>query len=128
MRKKWSRYWIASKQPRKQRKYRYQAPLHARQRLVSSMLDKKLRKEFNKRSLPIRRGDEVIIMSGSFKGKTGKIARVDLKKLKIFIEGIKRKKVSGQEVDAAIDPSYVKITKLEMDDKKRRKFLARRNK
>ena len=117
--------WNSSKQPRKQRKYRYHAPMHVRRKLMSAHLDKFLRKEYKKRSLPIRKGDEVIVTTGKFDGTRGKISRVDMKKLKVYVDSVKVKKVSGQEVEAAIDPSNVMITKLNFDDKKRRKFLQR---
>lgn len=116
---------MRSTQPRKQRKYRYNAPMHVRRRLVSAHLEKALRKEYKKRSLPVRKGDEVKITRGNFAGVRGKVSRVDLKSLKVYIDSAKVKKVSGQEVEAAIDPSNIMITKLEFDDKKRRKFLTR---
>jgi large subunit ribosomal protein L24 len=125
MHKKWSREWVASKQPRKQRKYRYYAPLHVRQRLVSANLDKKLREQYKRRALPLRSGDEILIMRGEFKKQGGKVKTVDLKKVKLTVEGIKIKKVSGQEVDVYIDPSNVKITKLNLDDKKRLAKLSK---
>lgn len=117
--------WNSSKQPRKQRKFRYHAPMHVRRRLIAAHLDKFLRKEYKRRSLPIRKGDEVIITTGKFDGTRGKISRVDMKALKVYIDSVKVKKVSGQEVEAPIDPSNVMITKLNFDDKKRRKFLNR---
>ncbi len=126
MKKTFSRSWLRSKQARKQRKYRYNAPLHRRQKLVSAHLDKKLRGEHKKRSLPLRKGDEIIVMRGEFRGKKAVVSRIDLKKLKIFTEELKRKKVSGQEVSFPIDPSNVKIVKLNMDDKMRKKFLLRK--
>mgnify|MGYP001561330093 CR=1 FL=1 len=124
--KLFSVHWKASKQPRKQRKYRHNAPLHTRQKLVSAHLDKALRKEYNVRSLSLRKGDEVVVLRGSYRKRKGVVARVDLKKTKIFVEGLKRKKVSGQEIDAPIDPSNLMITKLNLDDKKRRKFIERK--
>ncbi len=126
--KEFSIEWKSSKQPRKQRKYRYNAPNHVRQHLVSAHLEKSLRKEYGKRSLPVRKGDEVRIMTGEFRGVRGKVSRVDLKSLKVYVENAKMKKVSGQEVEVAIDPSNVMITKLEFEDKKRRKFIARKGK
>ncbi|MBI5061715.1 MAG: 50S ribosomal protein L24 [Candidatus Aenigmarchaeota archaeon] len=126
MKKKWSRHWGSSKQPRKQRKFVYNAPLHVRQRLVSATLDKKLRKEFGRRSMSVRKGDEVAVMRGKYAGKSGKIIRVDLKKLKIYAENIKMKKPSGAEVDAALDASNVRLIKLNMEDVKRRKFLEKK--
>lgn len=126
MKKEFSKKWVGSKQPRKQRKYRYNAPMHVRQKLVSAHLDKMLRKEHGKRSLTVRKGDEVKIMTGQFRGTRGKVSRVDLKALKVYVEHAKVKKVSGQEVETAIDPSNVMITKLELDDKRRRKFVTRK--
>ena len=128
MKKEFSIKWISSRQPRKQRKYRNNAPMHVRQRLVSAHLEKALRKEYNKRTLTVRKGDEVKIMRGQFRGTRGKISKVDMKRLKVYVENAKMKKVSGQEVEAPIDPSNVMITKLNFDDKKRRKFLARKPK
>lgn len=115
-------------QPRKQRKYRHNAPLHVRHRLISAHLDKALRKEYKKRSLPLRKGDEVKIMRGRFSGVRGKITRVDLKRLKAYVDSAKVKKVSGQEVEAALEPSNLLITKPDLEDKKRRKFMARKPK
>ena len=126
MKKAFSRHWVSSKQPRKQRKYRYNAPLHLRQKMISVHLDKALRKMYKKRSIPVRTGDEVIIVRGEFRKERGKVTKVDMKKLKIYIDSAKRKKVSGQEVEAAIDPSNAMITKLDADDKKRQKFLRRK--
>ena len=123
---KFSRSWIASKQPRKQRKYRHNAPLHIRQKLVSAHLNKSLRTEYKTRSISVRKGDEVVVTSGKYKKRKSVVTRVDLKEIKIFLDGIKRKKVSGQEVDLPIDPSNIMITKLNLDDKKRRKFIERR--
>ncbi len=127
MKTQFSRSWISSKQPRKQRKYRYNAPLHIRQKLVSAHLDKALKKLYKKRALSVREGDEVVVVRGAFRKQHGKIIRVDLKKLKIYVDNVKRKKVSGQEVEVSIDPSNVIITKLNMDDKKRQKFLRRKD-
>ncbi len=124
--KPFSTHWKASKQPRKQRKYRYAAPLHIRQKLVSAHLDKPLRSEYKVRSMSLRKGDEVIVLRGQYRKRKGVVARVNLKKMKIFIDGLKRKKVSGQEVDVAIEPSNIMITKLNLDDKKRRKFIERK--
>jgi len=124
--KLWSAKWKSSKQPRKQRKYRAKAPLHARQKMMRAHLSKQLRKEYGKRSSGIRKGDEVIVMRGKYRRISGKIAEVDMKKLKVYVDSAKAKKVSGQEVQAAIDPSNIIITKLNLDDKKRIKSIKRK--
>ena len=39
-------------------------------------------------SLKIRRDDEVIVISGKDRGKTGKVLRVDPRKQKVIVEGL----------------------------------------
>jgi large subunit ribosomal protein L24 len=39
-------------------------------------------------ALKIRRDDEVIVISGKDRGKTGRVLRVDLKKSKVYVEGL----------------------------------------
>src|SRR3954467_4566984 len=39
-------------------------------------------------SVKIRRDDEVIVISGKDRGKTGKVLRVDPKKERVFVEGL----------------------------------------
>ncbi len=124
--KEFSIKWVASKKPRKQRKYRANAPTHARRKMIAAHLDKALRAQLKKRSLQVRKDDEVTVKRGQFSGKSGKVTRVSLKKLKIYVENLKIKKVSGQEVEVPIDPSNVVITKLGADDVRRRKFTKRK--
>jgi|YelNatPaOPRAMG01_1025707.scaffolds.fasta_scaffold01691_21 large subunit ribosomal protein L24 len=108
-----------SSKARKQRKFLFNAPLHLRRKMISAHLSKELREKYKRRSLPLRKGDEVEIMRGEFKGKKGKISRVDLKNYKVYIEGITRKKTTGAEVLVPIHPSNLRIISLNLDDKKR---------
>lgn len=124
----WSKFWKSSKQPRKQRKYVYHAPLHIKHKLVSSTLSKELRKKYNKRSISVRKGDEVEIITGQFKKKTGKIRKVDLKKIKVYIDGITIKKADGTDIQVPIDPSNLKIINLNLEDEKRLKSLRKKEK
>jgi large subunit ribosomal protein L24 len=39
-------------------------------------------------ALKIRRDDEVIVVAGKDRGKTGKVLRVDPKKSKVYVEGL----------------------------------------
>ena len=54
MKSTWSRSWVRSVQPRKQRKYVYNAPSHILKKLMSAPLTKELRKQFGKRNLTVR--------------------------------------------------------------------------
>jgi len=125
MKQKWSSKWKSSKQPRKQRKFRHNAPLHVRHKFMAAHLSPALRKQFGKRSIPVRKGDEIKVMSGSSKGQTGAVERIDLKKLKVYVNGITVKKVDGSEVMKPLKPSNLMITKLNLDDRMRQRVFDR---
>ncbi|VVB78792.1 50S ribosomal protein L24 [uncultured archaeon] len=126
MKKEFTTQWISSKQPRKQRKYRANAPLHIRHKLMSATLTKELRKKYGKRNFPIRKGDSVIIMNGEFKKKTGKVENVDLKYLRTTVGGIYRTKKDGTKVNVYFNPSNLQIKELNLDDKRRSEALQRK--
>lgn len=115
-----------SKKPRKQRKFLFQAPLHLRRKMLSATLSKELREKYKRRSLPVRVGDEVEIMRGEFKKKRGKIVKVNLKKYKVYVEGITRRTSTGTEKLVPIHPSNLRITNLNLTDKWRIKILERK--
>lgn len=121
----WSKHWKSSKQPRKQRKCVCHAPLHVRHKFLSAHLSKELREKYKRRSFPVRKGDEVEVMQGKYKKKTGKISRVDSNKIRVYIDGITRKKVDGSEIPVPIHPSKLKIINLNLEDKKRLEALTR---
>ena len=126
MKKEFSNKWSGSKQPRKQRKYRYNAPIHLRHKMISVHLSKELRKKYGKRNFPIRKDDEIKIMIGEFKNKKGKIEKVDFKKLKVTIAGIYRTKKDGSKVSVWFDPSNLQTTELNLNDKQRKAALERK--
>jgi len=119
---------MKTKSPSKQRKRNYIAPLHKRQKMVGSHLSKDLKKQLNKRTIAVRKGDEVKVMRGKFRGTTGKVSKVDLKKIKIYIDGIKRSKSTGEDVQLPIHPSNLLITNPIMDDPRRKKSINRGSK
>jgi large subunit ribosomal protein L24 len=125
VKKEWSKLWIKSVQPRKQRKYRYNAPLHVRHKFISANLAPELRRRFEKRSMPVRKGDEVEVMRGSSVGLRGTVSRIDLKTCRVYVEEIKVKKVDGSEIMKPLQPSNLRILKLGLDDKMRQKVIDR---
>jgi len=119
MKKKFSKSWKSSSKARKQRKYRYNAPVNIARKLMSSNLSKELRKTYKKRSFPVKKGDTVRIMRGGFSGKKGKIASIDRYNKKVYIEGIQRAKKEGTKVNVPFEPSNIQIIELNTEDKKR---------
>ncbi len=126
MKNKFSKKWKASKQPRKQRKYRANAFLHIKHKFVSANLSKELRKKYNKRNIPLIKGDQVKIMRGEFKGKINKIEKVNIKKSRVMISNINRTKKDGSKIKVYFDPSNLQLTELNLEDKKRIQTLERR--
>ncbi len=123
MKKIFSKKWRESKQPRKQRKYRVNSPLHIKRKFLSVNLSKELRKKQKRRNVPVRKGDVVKVMRGKFKKKQGKVTKIETKKGKIFVEGIQIKKKDGSMANVYLRPSNLQIIELNLEDKKRVKSL-----
>ncbi len=114
------------KNPKKQRKRMFNAPAHIRHKLMSAPLSHELTASKGAKTLPVRKGDTILIKRGDNKGFEGKISRVDLKAFRIYIEGLTREKVDGTNIFLPIHPSKVEIRSLNLDDKWRKKILERK--
>jgi large subunit ribosomal protein L24 len=112
--------------PTKQRKRLYQAPVTERYRRFSAPLASKLKESHGTNSVPVRKGDTVMIMRGDRKGFEGKVTQVNRKSYRIFVEGADREKVDGTKISVPIHPSKVMITRLNLDDKWRKKIMERK--
>lgn len=115
-----------SKQPRKQRKLIYNAPLHIRHKLMSVKLSEELREQYKRRSLPVKKGDTIKVMRGDFKDHEGKIEKVDLKNYRVMIEGMSVQKPDGNKVYHSVHPSNVMIIELDLEDDERNEIIERK--
>ena len=127
MKKTFSKSWKSSKQPRKQRKYRANAPIHIARKFLSSPLSKELRKKYGKRTIRVRKGDKVRIMRGQFKKKEGIIVLTKRKNSKVHVENIQLTKKDGSKAFYPIHASNLQIIELKTDDKYRKKILERKH-
>jgi len=114
------------KDPRKQRKRLFNAPAHLRHKLMAASLVPNLVSSKGVKSLPVRKGDTVRVMRGDHMGFEGKVNRVDLKRYRIFIEGLTREKVDGTNIFVSVHPSKVMIKNLKLDDKWRKAIVNRK--
>ncbi|HDQ06273.1 MAG TPA: 50S ribosomal protein L24 [Candidatus Bathyarchaeota archaeon] len=112
--------------PTEQRKRLYQAPVTERYRRFSAPLSSKLQESHGTTSVPVRKGDTVLIMRGDRKGFEGKVTQINRKNYRIFVEGADREKVDGTKISVPIHPSKIMITRLNLDDKWRKKILERK--
>lgn len=101
----------------------FTAANHLRSKHLGSTLSKELREKYGRRSARVVEGDSVRVMRGEFKGIDGKVTRVSPEKKGVAIEGIKREKLKGGNVDIYIHSSNVMITGLNLDDKWRQSRL-----
>jgi large subunit ribosomal protein L24 len=93
---------------------------------MAAPLSPELRKQYGIRSLPVRVGDEVVILRGDFKGHRGKVVKVDLRRMRIYVEGATVTNARGEPRYYPIHPSNVMIVSLNLEDKRRREIIERK--
>lgn len=101
----------------------YTATNHIRSKQLGATLSKDLREKYGKRNTRVVKGDTIRVMRGEFKGIDGKVTQISTEKSGVAIEGIKREKLKGGNVDIYIHTSNVMITGLNLDDKWRQSRL-----
>lgn len=126
MEKEFVKSWKSSTQVRKQRKFRFNAPLHIKAKFLSVHLSKELRQKYKKRNVRLRKGDKIKVCRGQFSGKTGKVERVDIKDSKAFVTDVESVKRDGTKKLYPLEPSNLMIIELNLDDKKRVKAFERK--
>lgn len=92
---------------------------------MSAPLSKELREQYNIKSLPIRKDDEVVVVRGSKKGSAGKISSVYRLKFAVQIEKLVNEKSNGSSIPINLHPSKLEITKLYLD-KDRKALITRK--
>ena len=105
----------------------YQASTLTRSKLLCSHLSKDLRQKYHKRSVRITEGDTVKVLRGEFKGVSGKITKVSTTKNGVAVEGVKKEKLKGGNLDVLIHPSNLIVTDLNTEDKWRTNKLEGKN-
>jgi len=110
---------VTSSQPRKQRKYRYTAPLHIKSKFLSAHVAEDAAKEFGVKTIRVIEGDTVKVMRGDHTGTEGKVREVDVKRESVTVDGVFEVKADGKEVPRKIHASNLLITKLNTDDERR---------
>jgi large subunit ribosomal protein L24 len=113
-----------STQPRKERKTLYNLPSHLNRARIASHLDEPLLLKYNTRSTTLRKGDTVRVLRGEYAGTTGKVIEVDTRTRKVTVDGVTVTKADASQKPRPLDPSNLVITKLDLDDPKRREKLG----
>lgn len=94
---------------------------HKREKLLGANLSENLRKQHNKRSMRVIKGDTVRILRGEYVGIEGKVEKVNTERSTLSIEGVQREKIRGGKVKVQIHASNVQIISVNTDDDYRMK-------
>jgi large subunit ribosomal protein L24 len=112
-----------SQLPRQQRKAMFTADLFERHRRMAVPLSRELRRRYGRRHLPVRKGDTVRILSGSYVGREERVAKVDLQGYSVTLDNVTGKTGDQKLKPLPIRPSHLILTKLNLSDSWRRRIL-----
>jgi large subunit ribosomal protein L24 len=91
--------------------------------MLGAVLDDSLRRQYNRKSLRVIKGDSVKVIRGEYKGVEGKVEKVNTENATFHIEGIQRDKIKGGQVKIPIHSSNVIVIGLNLEDKNRSRKL-----
>ncbi len=109
--------------PRRQRKALYTADLFERHRRMAVPLSRELRRRYGRRQLTVRKGDTVRILTGSYKGREERVAKVILRSYSVTLDNVTGKAADAKLKPLNIRPSHLLLTKLNLSDPWRRRIL-----
>lgn len=115
------------RKPSTARRNMYNAPNHKRRKFISAPLSPSLRAEHGTRSMSVIVDDTVSITKGDRKLSEGRVLRVNVADKKIYIEGVTRTRMDGSTVQIPVRAENVMITRLNLNDQRRREILERKS-
>ena len=95
------------------------ASKHQLDKMLGARLADELREQYKKKTLRVVKGDSVMVVRGEYKGRGGKVEDVNTERGTLHVEGMQREKIRGGQVKVPIHASNVKITGLNLEDKRR---------
>lgn len=112
-----------STQPRRQRRALFDADTFERRRRMAVPLSRELRTRYGRRSLPVRKGDTVRVLSGSYKGREERVAKIDRRGYSMTLDNVTGKTADAKMKPLPIRPSHLVLTRLNLADPWRRRVL-----
>ncbi|MGP8158175.1 MAG: 50S ribosomal protein L24 [Thermoplasmata archaeon] len=113
--------------PRRQRKALYTADSFERRIRMGVPLSRDLRSRFHRRSLPVRKGDTVRVLSGSFAGREERVARVDRRGYSVTLDNVTLKTADEKMKPLSLGVGHLVITRLNLSDPWRRRSMRVRD-
>jgi large subunit ribosomal protein L24 len=81
------------------------------------------RSQLPRRQLPVRKGDTVRILSGSYVGREERVAKVNLRHYSVTLDNVTGKTADAKLKPLPIRPNHLVLTKLNLADPWRRRVL-----
>ena len=113
--------------PRRQRRSLYLAGPFERRRRMSVPLSRELRRRFHRRSVPVRKGDTVRVLAGSFKGREERVARINRRSYSVTLDNVTLKTADEKLKPLDLRTGRLVITRLNLSDAWRRRALKVRD-
>jgi len=109
-----------------ERKHFHKEKKHRRTKRLHVHLSKELRGKLKvkKRSLLIRKDDNVRVMRGPGKGKEGRVTRVSVQKRKVYVDGVTVNTAKGRETVVALEASNLLLVSLTPTEERKKFFSA----
>ncbi len=114
---------VSPHSPRRQRRALYNASTTERRRRMTVPLSRELRRRFKRRNVPIRKGDTVRVLSGSFKGREERVAKVSRRAYSVTLDNVTLKTAEEKLKPLALRPAHLVVTRLNLADPWRRRAL-----
>jgi ribosomal protein uL24 len=114
---------VSPHSPRRQRKALYTADSFERRRRMSVLLSRELRARFHRRSVPVRKGDTVRVLAGSFVGREERVAKIDRRAYAVTLDNVTLKTADEKLKPLGLRPGRLVITRLNLSDPWRRRSL-----
>jgi len=118
---------LSSHSPRRQRKALYTADTFQRRVRMTVPLSRELRARFKTRALPVRKGDTVRVLSGSFIGREERVAKVDRRSYRVTLDNVTLKTADEKMKPLSLGVGNLVITRLNLSDAWRRRSLRVRD-
>ena len=90
---------------------------------MSVPLSRELRTRYGRRSLPVRKGDTVRILSGSYVGREERVAKVHRRDYAVSLDNVTGKAADAKLKPLPIRPGHLVLTRLNHSDPWRRRVL-----
>jgi len=93
--------------------------------MMAVPLSRELRTRYGRRSLPLRKGDTVRVLSGSYStvGEERRVAKVDRRHYRVTLDNVTAKTADAKLKPLPIRTSHLVLTKLNLSDPWRRRVL-----